>query len=280
MRLNRVELFYVFVVAIGSEGSTVCGRGATTYGLAAYRGGHPWPSSLQEQSTALEPSIGRPLVTKATIEGNAYGHSTHRWSLAGIAPIGGRMQADRCLPKGATARGMWRSPTSRGSNSFPIAVLEPKFSYERFIFKLHVMRLNRVESFYAFLLRFRSEGSKERGRPAMARPSTRAADHGHTPCRGGRPRLAPLQGRSATTKAFCGGSHLRKAVVPPTARPQGVAVRGVLVSGGRQRPACKGQLVATSLQGATSSSGGGASRKGPSPPAEGRRRRRSEGKEG
>ncbi|RWW75373.1 hypothetical protein BHE74_00016608 [Ensete ventricosum] len=35
----------------------------------------------------------------------------------------------------------------------------------------------------------------------MARPSTRAADHGHTPCKGGRPRTTPLQGRPAVAKA-------------------------------------------------------------------------------
>ncbi|RWV80047.1 hypothetical protein GW17_00058728 [Ensete ventricosum] len=54
-----------------------------------------------------------------------------------------------------------------------------------------MMRLNRVKSFYMFLLRFRSESSKERGRLDMARPSARAADHGQPPCRGDRlrPRL-------------------------------------------------------------------------------------------
>ncbi|RZS25786.1 hypothetical protein BHM03_00059046 [Ensete ventricosum] len=38
-------------------------------------------------------------------------------------------------------------------------------------FKLRVMRLNRVECFYAFVLHFRSEGSEEEGRPATARAS-------------------------------------------------------------------------------------------------------------
>ncbi|RWV88225.1 hypothetical protein GW17_00049705, partial [Ensete ventricosum] len=40
------------------------------------------------------------------------------------------------------------------------------------------MRLNRVESFYVFLLRFRSKRNEEEdGRPATARPPAGAADH-------------------------------------------------------------------------------------------------------
>ncbi|RWV85661.1 hypothetical protein GW17_00052531 [Ensete ventricosum] len=54
-------------------------------------------------------------------------------------------------------------------------------------FKLRVMRLNRVESLYVFLLRFRSEGSEE-GRPALmqgwlatARPRPRPPARGRPP---------------------------------------------------------------------------------------------------
>ncbi|RWW54691.1 hypothetical protein BHE74_00038714 [Ensete ventricosum] len=58
--------------------------------------------------------------------------------------------------------------------------------FERKIgFKLRVMRLNRVESFYAFLLHFRSEGSPSKGQPGMAMAS-------------------PLQGRSTTCKGVAG----------------------------------------------------------------------------
>ncbi|RWV94693.1 hypothetical protein GW17_00042743, partial [Ensete ventricosum] len=35
MRLNRVELFFTFVVVIGSKGRAAYGRGAATCGLAA-----------------------------------------------------------------------------------------------------------------------------------------------------------------------------------------------------------------------------------------------------
>ncbi|RWW46412.1 hypothetical protein BHE74_00047661 [Ensete ventricosum] len=85
-------------------------------------------------------------------------------------------------------------------------------------FKLRVMRLNRVESFYAFLLHFRSKRSKEEngrpttakplvGRPATAWPPARGQPAvAKTPCKGatgygqgplhkGRPAAASLQGR-------------------------------------------------------------------------------------
>ncbi|RWV80663.1 hypothetical protein BHE74_00058904 [Ensete ventricosum] len=50
-------------------------------------------------------------------------------------------------------------------------------------FKLRVMRLNRIESFYAFLLRFCSERN-EKGRPAMARAPAGAVGYGQGPRRG------------------------------------------------------------------------------------------------
>ncbi|RRT33506.1 hypothetical protein B296_00028072 [Ensete ventricosum] len=40
------------------------------------------------------------------------------------------------------------------------------------------MILNRVESFYVFFLRFRSEGSEEEGQPATTNPHARSATHG------------------------------------------------------------------------------------------------------
>ncbi|RWV92599.1 hypothetical protein GW17_00045007 [Ensete ventricosum] len=85
-------------------------------------------------------------------------------------------------------------------------VSEPRFSCEKISFKLYVMRLNHVESFYTFLLCFRNESREERGQPIMARPFARATDHGHTPCRGGR-QWPRLRGQ------------------PPAVRPQGAAAR-------------------------------------------------------
>ncbi|RWW41139.1 hypothetical protein BHE74_00053389 [Ensete ventricosum] len=108
-------------------------------------------------------------------------------------------------------------------------VSEPRFSCERLVLNC-MMRLKCVESFYAFLLRFRSKSSKEKGRPTIARPSARATDHDHTPCRGDRPWLDHLQGWQATASPLvravgcsqgCVGSCQQKEVVPPATKPQG-----------------------------------------------------------
>ncbi|RZS27845.1 hypothetical protein BHM03_00061373, partial [Ensete ventricosum] len=60
-------------------------------------------------------------------------------------------------------------------------------------FKLLVMILNRIESFYAFLLRFRSEGSKEEGRPATASPMQDRPWPRPPATRGDRLRLGPTR---------------------------------------------------------------------------------------
>ncbi|RZR73601.1 hypothetical protein BHM03_00026195 [Ensete ventricosum] len=64
-------------------------------------------------------------------------------------------------------------------------------------FKLRVMRLNRVESFYALLLRFCIKCSEE-GQPA--KPPARVASHGQTRCRGGWPWPSPLHGPPPTAR--------------------------------------------------------------------------------
>ncbi|RWV84229.1 hypothetical protein GW17_00054069 [Ensete ventricosum] len=46
------------------------------------------------------------------------------------------------------------------------------------------MRLNCIESFYAFLSCFLSEGSEKEGQPATASPHTGLATHGQTDCKG------------------------------------------------------------------------------------------------
>ncbi|RRT38175.1 hypothetical protein B296_00049853 [Ensete ventricosum] len=89
-----------------------------------------------------------------------------------------------------------------------------------------MMRLNRVELFYAFLLHFRNEHSEDGG----SRPPIGVADHGQALCRGGqlrprllqwwppvaepgdtRPRLACKESMSIEASPTCIGS----------ARPQG-----------------------------------------------------------
>ncbi|RRT67181.1 hypothetical protein B296_00025698 [Ensete ventricosum] len=100
---------------------------------------------------------------------------------------------------------------------------------QKITFKLRVMRLNRVESFYPFLLRFRSEGNKEEGQQGMARlPIRRRLAAAKVPLqRGGRLRPGPLQG-AATRK----GSS-----------PQGVTThRGSSRPRGRPVTGCKGRL--------------------------------------
>ncbi|RWW46475.1 hypothetical protein BHE74_00047595 [Ensete ventricosum] len=72
--------------------------------------------------------------------------------------------------------------------------IKAKVFVRKIDFKLRVMRLHRVELFYAFLLRFRSEGNKERGWVATPRPSARVAGHGQATCMGGQPWPSHLQG--------------------------------------------------------------------------------------
>ncbi|RZS14568.1 hypothetical protein BHM03_00046280 [Ensete ventricosum] len=71
---------------------------------------------------------------------------------------------------------------------FPNSGIRAKVFVRKISFKLRVMRLNRVESFYAFLLRFRSEGSPCKGQPGMvtASPLAGAADNSQGPTARGR----------------------------------------------------------------------------------------------
>ncbi|RWW41308.1 hypothetical protein BHE74_00053214 [Ensete ventricosum] len=86
------------------------------------------------------------------------------------------------------------------------------------------MRLNRVESFYAFLLRFRSEGSPCKGQPSMATASPLARAAGHLQGGG---RLPP---RPAHKGAALAHGQIARAAVRgwPAAvrRPQGAADYG------------------------------------------------------
>ncbi|RZR88241.1 hypothetical protein BHM03_00015783 [Ensete ventricosum] len=114
---------------------------------------------------------------------------------------------------------------------FPNSGIRTKVFVRKINFKLHVMRLYRVESFYAFLLRFRSE---ER-RPAMANPHAGPA----------RPRPRPAhKGRS-----------------PVGAVPVGMAVYGQPARAASTTTPAKGQAAAWLAHVATASvqraSGGG-----------------------
>ncbi|RRT41995.1 hypothetical protein B296_00019060, partial [Ensete ventricosum] len=80
-------------------------------------------------------------------------------------------------------------------------------------FKLRVMRLNRVELFYAFLLRCCSKRSEE-GRPATARASAG----------GGRLWPGALQEWLHMTRAACKGSHPQGGNRQQVQRPMAKAV--------------------------------------------------------
>ncbi|RWW64055.1 hypothetical protein BHE74_00028731 [Ensete ventricosum] len=70
---------------------------------------------------------------------------------------------------------------------FPNIGIRAKVFVRKIGFKLCVIRLNHVELFYTFLLRFHSEGSEE-GRPTRASPHAGPATHGQVatkaPCKG------------------------------------------------------------------------------------------------
>ncbi|RWV77264.1 hypothetical protein GW17_00061929 [Ensete ventricosum] len=141
------------------------------------------------------------------------------------------------------------------------------------------MRLYRVESFYAFLLHFRSEGSKEEGRPATASPHVGPATRGQGPLQGGG-RLCPGPARKGGQRRSQGEAATRKVSSPQKRRPRGqqtptstvdygqptrvAAARGHnrlqcdAHKGGQLHGAGKGLSPATSP---TASSGGNASRR-------------------
>ncbi|RRT59763.1 hypothetical protein B296_00026432 [Ensete ventricosum] len=60
---------------------------------------------------------------------------------------------------------------------FPNNGIRAKVFMRKIYFKLRVMRLNRVELFYAFLLRFHNKRNED-GQLATAKPPARAANYG------------------------------------------------------------------------------------------------------
>ncbi|RWV83917.1 hypothetical protein GW17_00054414 [Ensete ventricosum] len=132
---------------------------------------------------------------------------------------------------------------------FPNSCIRAKVFMRKIGFKLRVMRLNRVESFYTFLLHFHSEGNEEEGRPAMVSPHARPAIHGQAatkdPARGrsvaaraslqGRP--APLAGAAAARwhthlqRGTCKGVDCRAPA--RGCRPQGWPPLGRVVASGQ-----------------------------------------------
>ncbi|RZS04124.1 hypothetical protein BHM03_00034407 [Ensete ventricosum] len=136
---------------------------------------------------------------------------------------------------------------------FPNRGIRAKVFVRKIGFKLRVMRLNRVESFYAFLLCFRSEGSPCKGQSSMATasPLAGAADHRQ----GGRPTAArpPVRGDHPQWQQPRGHERLQPACkgLPPAARPQALAAHDATSRGSRPRPGHRWRLLAARPQGAT-----------------------------
>ncbi|RRT34878.1 hypothetical protein B296_00021075 [Ensete ventricosum] len=91
---------------------------------------------------------------------------------------------------------------------------------------------------------FSQRRQRGKGRPDMAKPSVRAVDHGHTPCRSGRPWPAPLQGRPAAAKAVGAAASKRRLckLRLPAANPAASRGGGADHKGGRP---LAGRLLAT-----------------------------------
>ncbi|RZS14632.1 hypothetical protein BHM03_00046348 [Ensete ventricosum] len=102
---------------------------------------------------------------------------------------------------------------------FPNSGIKAKVFVRKIGFKLRVIRLNRVESFYALLLCFRSKGNEERGWLAMARPFARVAGHGLATRKGAVGSVA--YGQSAHGRACGLGGRARQGHQPARAAAPG-----------------------------------------------------------
>ncbi|RWW19814.1 hypothetical protein GW17_00016104 [Ensete ventricosum] len=142
---------------------------------------------------------------------------------------------------------------------FPNSGIRAKVFVRKIGFKLRVMRLNRVESFYVFLLHFHSEGSEE-GRPATTNPHVGPATHGQAaakaPCKGAG-RLWPGPAHKEGRRRSQGQQPAGAATARWHTRLQRDARKG-----GRLQGARKGLSLAANP---TTSRGGGADRRGGRP---------------
>ncbi|RWW10047.1 hypothetical protein GW17_00026430 [Ensete ventricosum] len=67
---------------------------------------------------------------------------------------------------------------------FPNNGIRAKVFMRKIGFERLVIRLNRVESFYAFLLHFRNEANEDKEQPATTNPNAGLATHGQVGCKG------------------------------------------------------------------------------------------------
>ncbi|RWV79686.1 hypothetical protein GW17_00059145 [Ensete ventricosum] len=94
---------------------------------------------------------------------------------------------------------------------FPNSGIRAKIFVRKIGFKLRVMRLNHVESFYSFLLRYYSERCEE-GQPATAKPPA----GGRPPARGSRHQAHAPMARTAASKRGRSRAWLPPIGVVPT----------------------------------------------------------------
>ncbi|RWV78039.1 hypothetical protein GW17_00061062 [Ensete ventricosum] len=122
---------------------------------------------------------------------------------------------------------------------FPNSGIKDKVFAQKIGFKLRVMRLNHVESLYAFSLHFCNERSEERGGPATARPYAVVITDG-LPVRGdARPRPGRRgNARSQPVEGWRPQRHRLQARCPPAREvpPEGSGAycRGSCPCTGRQ----------------------------------------------
>ncbi|RWW07759.1 hypothetical protein GW17_00028843 [Ensete ventricosum] len=105
---------------------------------------------------------------------------------------------------------------------FPNSGIRAKVFVRKISFKLHVMRLNHIELFYVFLLRFRSKHSEEEeGRPATAKASPQgvAAAHRVSTSQGWRLRAEASPAMAAAYREQGGWLQGACKGLPPMASP-------------------------------------------------------------
>ncbi|RZS28683.1 hypothetical protein BHM03_00062317 [Ensete ventricosum] len=101
---------------------------------------------------------------------------------------------------------------------FPNSGIRAKDFVRKISFKPRVMRLNRVESFYAFLLHFHSEDNEEEGQQGMAQPLAKGRlAAARPPARGGHPQgQQPSAGTTDCGQTARGGCPWRAYKGRPT----------------------------------------------------------------
>ncbi|RZS10337.1 hypothetical protein BHM03_00041554 [Ensete ventricosum] len=104
---------------------------------------------------------------------------------------------------------------------FPNNSIRAKVFVRKIDFKLCVIRLNCVESFYAFLLRFRSEGSPCKGQPGMATANPLAGVAGHLQGAAGCSQGPHAKGRSDAASPRLGLLPARRPLAGAVASPRG-----------------------------------------------------------